>query len=154
MNSPAASTAAAAPPKIRALRSFDCGCAAASFSSSRSSSVLGLTFVAFSKPTSISILIPGVLFKKLSYSLRVNFFHLPDSARIVRTRLVEPVQRNNLVVVRPRQRVLRLNHFNVVRHAGFEAVARLVHFFLRQLYAQIRHLYFVARRFQIEQRCL
>ena len=36
-------------------------------------------------------------------SLRVNFFHLPNRTRIVRARLIEPVERRDLVVVRARQ---------------------------------------------------
>ena len=106
----------------------------------------GRTFAAFSNPTSISMLIVP--------SLRVNFFHLPGRTRKVRARLVKSVQRRNLVVVRSRQRILRLNHFNVVRHTRLEAVPRLIHFLLRKLHSQIRHLHLVARRIQIDQRRL
>src|SRR5258708_1085915 len=78
------------------------------------------TFVAFSSPTSISTLIVP------SHSLRVHPFHLPQRPRQVRTRLIEAVQRRNLVVVRARQRILRLDHFNIVRHPRIEAVPRLI----------------------------
>src|SRR6266581_48383 len=117
-------------------------------SSPSSSSVIRGTLAAFSNPTSISTLIAPPL------SLRVNLFHLPDAPRKVRARLVEPVQRRNLVVVRPRQRILCLDHFDVVRHSRFEAVARLIHLFFRKLHAQVRHLHFVPRRLQVQQRRL
>src|ERR1700731_4674253 len=80
-------------------------------SSRRSSSPsAGRTFAAFSSPTSISTLIVS------SVLLRVNPFHLPDRARQVRARLVEAIKRRNLVVIGARQRILRLNDFNVVGH--------------------------------------
>jgi hypothetical protein len=47
-----------------------------------------------------------------------------------------------------------LNHFDIVRHSGFETVASLIHFFFRKLHAQIRHLHFVAPRFEVQQRGL
>src|SRR5882724_1302924 len=94
------------------------------------------------------------LFSGVLLLLRVNLFHLPDSARVIRSRLIEAVQRDDLIVIRARQRILRLNHFNVVRHARLKAVPRLIHFFFRQLHAQIRHLHFRPRRFQIQQRRL
>src|SRR5258708_35753719 len=58
------------------------------------------------------------------------------------------------VVVCPRKRILRLNHFDVVCHSRFEPVARLIHFLLGELHSQIRHLHFVSRRLQIQQRGL
>src|SRR5712664_1479326 len=117
-------------------------------SSRNSSSVIRGALAAFSSPTSISMLIFP------PRSLGVNLFHLPDCAREVRARLVEAVQGHNLIVVGTRQRILRLNHFDVVCHPRFEPVARLIHFFLRKLHSQIRHLHFVARRLQIQQRRL
>src|SRR6266566_1484266 len=112
-------------------------------SPSNRSSVIRGAFAAFSKPTSISMLIVPPLL------LCVNLFHLPNRPRQIRARLVEAIQRRNLVVVRASQRILRLNHFDVVRHACFEAVPRLIHFFLRELHAQVRHLHFIPRRLQI-----
>src|SRR5712671_1571424 len=123
--------------------------------SSFSSSIAGFTLDAFSRPTSISILIPRSSFRFFTHSpvlfpfcallLRVNFFHLPNRPRIVRTRLIKAVQRRNLVVIGARQRILRLNHFYVVCHSSLEAVARLLHFFLCQLHSQGRYSYLVAR---------
>ena len=107
---------------------------------------IGRAFVAFSGPTSISMLIVP--------SLRVNLFHLSNRTRIVRARLIETVKRRNLIVVRARQRILRLDHFNIVRHTRLEAVPRLIHFFFRKLHAQIRHRHLVPRRIQIDQRRL
>src|SRR5260370_5021008 len=113
-------------------------------SSSDSSSIPSGTFDAFSSPISISTLIvpPG--------SLCVNLFHLPHRPRQVRARLVEAEQRRNLVVVRTCERILCLNHFDVVRHSRFETVPPLVHFFLRKLHAQIRHLHFISRRLHFQ----
>src|SRR6516164_4754330 len=105
-----------------------------------------LTLVAFSSPTSISTLIES--------SLRVRLFHLPHRACIVRARLVEAVQSDNLVVVGACQGVLRLNDLNVVGYPGVEPVARLHHFFLGELDAKISDLHFIARRCQVQQGCL
>src|SRR2546429_1129194 len=85
----------------------------------RSSVIFG-ALAAFSSPTSISTLIAPPV------SLGVNFFHLPDRSRQIRSRLIEPVKRRDLIVVRAGQRILRLDHLNVVRHARFEAVACLI----------------------------
>src|SRR5581483_7875998 len=132
------------PPRISKRRNFALD-AIFGVSSPNGTSTSGLTFAAFSSPTSISMLIPRS-------SLRVNLFHLPDRSRVICARLVQSVQRSNLFVVRTRQRILRLNYLDVVRHACFEAISRLVHLFLRQLHSQIRHLYFIPRRFQIQER--
>src|ERR1700743_1755474 len=70
-------------------------------------------------------------------SLGVNLFHLADRSRQVRSRLLEPVQRRYLVVVGACQRILRLDHFDVVRHARTKAVACLIHFFFRKLHTRI-----------------
>src|SRR5215470_12858839 len=105
-------------------------------SSKSSSSVIFGTLAAFSNPTSISMLIVSPV------SLGVNFFHLPNGPCKIRPRLIEPVERGNLVVVRARERILRLNNLDVVGHSGLEPVARLIHFFFRQLNSQIRHLHF------------
>src|SRR5664279_2621866 len=56
----------------------------------------------------------------------VERLHLPDAARQVRPRLVVTVQRRNLVVARPRETVLRLNHLHIVGDACLEAVAGLL----------------------------
>src|SRR5207245_11325726 len=77
-------------------------------SSRDSSSVTLGTLTAFSNPTSISMLIVPPA------SLRVNPFHLPDRPCKLRSRLVEALQRRSLVIVRARQRVLRLDDFDVV----------------------------------------
>src|SRR5260370_30461297 len=102
-------------------------------SSSNKSSVTRGTFVAFSSPTSISTLIVP------PHSLRVNLFHLPQRPRQVRARLIEAVQRRNLVLVRAGQRILRLDHFNIVRDPRIEAVPRLIHFFFRKLHPHLHH---------------
>src|SRR5215475_4599765 len=152
---PATITKTAAPPEISNLRSFAFGFGAVISSSRRSSSVFGFTFVAFSSPTSISMLIPVSSLREFPlFLLRVNFFHLADSSRIIRTRLIESVERHNLVIIRSCQGVLGLDHFNVVRHARLEAVARLINLFFRQLNPQIRYLHFVPPRLQIQQRRL
>src|SRR5712692_4195510 len=117
-------------------------------SSSDSSSVIRGTFVAVSSPTSISMLIVP------SRSLCVNLFHPPCGTRQVCARLVEAVQRRNLVIVRASQRILRLDYFYIVRHSRFEAVSRLIHFFSRKLHAQVGHLHFISRRLQVQQRRL
>src|ERR1700730_15514069 len=88
-------------------------------SSKGSSSVTRGTVVAFSSPTSISMLIVP--------SLRVHLFHLTDGPCQIRPRLVEAIQRCDLVVVCARQRILRLDHFDVVGHPGLQTVALLVH---------------------------
>src|SRR6202163_4109890 len=102
-----------------------------------------LTFAAFSSPTSISTLIVS--------SFRVSHFHLPYRTGEVGAGLIEAVQCGNLVVVGAGKRILRGNHFNIVCHASSEAVARLVHFFLRQLHAQVGNLHFAACRFEIQE---
>src|SRR5271156_2932069 len=94
------------------------------FSSSR---VMGMR-VAFSSPTSISMLMIS--------SLGVQLFHLPDRTRVVGARLIEAIERGDLVVVRARQGILRLNYFDVVGHARAKAVARLVYFLIGKLDAQ------------------
>src|SRR5690242_8294496 len=114
------------PPAIRPRRSFGFFNPFGGSSSGSSSTGRLLTRAAFSSPTSISTLIAS--------SLCVNLFHLADRAGQIRACLVEAEQRRNLVVIRPRERILRLNHFNVVRHARLEAVARLIDFFLRKLH--------------------
>jgi len=83
-----------------------------------------------------------------------KLFHLPDRPRQVRARLVEAIQRRDLVVVRARQRILGLNHFDVVRHSRLETVPRLIHFLFRKLHAQVGHLHFISRRLEIQQRGL
>src|SRR5229473_2053527 len=145
MKSPATAASTTAPPPIKSRRSLGFANPFAG-SSSNSSSVTRGTLVAFSNPTSISTLIvPPDL-------LRINFFHLAYRTRQVRARLVKSVQRRNLVVVCARQRVLRLNHFDVVCDPRFKAVSRLVHFFFRKLHTEVRHLHFIPRRLQIQQR--
>src|SRR6266513_239916 len=83
-------------------------------SASNRSSVIRGAFAAFSKPTSISMLIVPPLL------LCVNLFHLPSGACLIRPRQIEELQRRNLVDVRARQRVQGLKHFAVVRHGCFE----------------------------------
>src|SRR6266853_5402701 len=112
MKSPATAASTTAPPPINSRRSLGLANPFGG-SSSNSSSVRRGTLVAFSNPTSISTLIvPPDL-------LRINFFHLAYRTRQVRARLVKSVQRRNLVVVCARQRVLRLNHFDVVCDSSF-----------------------------------
>src|SRR5208283_3960384 len=55
--------------------------------------------------------------------LGVQRLHLPGGVRQIGTRLVIAVQRRNLVIVSARQFVLRVHHFDVIGHAGLEAVA-------------------------------
>ncbi len=69
--------------------------------------------------------------------------------REVGARLVVAVQGRNLVVVGAGQLVLRRNHFDIVGHAGLKAVARLRHFFVRQIHAQIGDIHLGARGFQL-----
>src|SRR5947209_6030177 len=120
------------PPTISPKRSF--GFFRPFGGSPNGSSSVGrfLTLAAFPKPTSISTLIAS--------SLCVNLFHLSGRPSQICACLVEAVQRRNLVIVRPSQRILRLNHFNVVGDTCSEAVARLIDFFFRKLHAQIRNL--------------
>src|SRR5271165_5856162 len=93
--------------------------------------------VAVSSPTSISTLMVS--------SPGVQLFHLTDGPRIVGTRLIKAIQRGNLVVIGTRQGILRLNHFDIVGHARAKTVTRLIHFFARELDAQIRDLHLVPR---------
>src|SRR5437016_9543435 len=105
----------------------------------------GLTFAAFSSPTSISTLI------RLPRSLGVNPFHLPNGASQIGASLVEAIERGDLVVIGASQGILRLNNFNVVGHASIEAVARLVHLFSRKLYAKVGDANLIARGIEIDQ---
>src|SRR5208283_5855690 len=105
-----------------------------------------LTFAAFSSPTSISTLIVS------SSLLRVRLFHLPNRTREVRASLVEPVERQDLVVVGTRQGILGGNHFDVVGYPGLETIASLADLFLCQINAEIGHLNFATGRIEIEQR--
>src|SRR3954469_25993695 len=132
------------PPTISPKRSF--GFFRPFGGSPNGSSSVGrvLTLAAFSKATSISTLIAS--------SLCVNLFHLTNGPSQIRPCLVEAVQRRDLVIVRPSERILRLNYLNVVGHSCSEAVARLVDFFFRKLHAQIRNLYLVTCRIEIDQR--
>src|SRR5271157_2846661 len=50
----------------------------------------------------------------------VRRLHLPHGVRHVRARLVEPVQRRDLVVGGAGERILRRNHFDIVGHARLE----------------------------------
>src|SRR5579872_4621819 len=105
------------PPIIRNRRTF--GLASPFFGSSIGNSriVVSVFTRGLSNCSSMSTLIAP--------SLGVNLFHLADRPRQIRARLIEPVQRRDLIVVGARQRILRLDHFDVVRHARLEAVARL-----------------------------
>src|SRR5258707_2611206 len=87
-------------------------------------------------------------------SLRVSFFHLPDGAREVGTGLIETVERRDLVIVGAGKRILGRNHFDIVGDAGFEAVAGLSNFFLRELHAEICDLHFTAGGLQVQKRGL
>src|SRR6266851_7106850 len=113
-NNPTMPSSTTAPPLISSRLTFGFANPFGVSSSRNSSSVIRGAFVAFSSPTSISMLIFP------PRSLGVNLFHLPDPTRQVRARLVEAIQGHNLVVVGPRQRILRLNHFDVVCHSRFE----------------------------------
>src|ERR1700743_1217593 len=119
---------ATTPPISKNRRTF--GLASPFFGSStgKSLSVVDSVFVrvGFSTCSSMSPLIAP--------SLGVNLFHLADRSRQVRSRLIEPVQRRDLVVVGACQGILRLDHFDVVRHARTKAVACLIHFFFRKLH--------------------
>src|SRR6266436_1498078 len=145
-NNPTIAAKTTAPPPISSRLTLGFANPFGVSSSPNSSSVIRGAFVAFSSPTSISMLIVP------SRLLCVNLFHLPDRACQVRSRLVKSVQCGNLVIVGARQRILRLNHFDIVRHSRFEAVSRLIHFFLRKLHAQVRHFHFIPRRLQVQQR--
>ena len=79
----------------------------------------------------------------------VERLHLSDGVGQVGARLVVAVERADLVVVGARQLVLGGDHFDVVGHAGLEAVARLVHFLARQFDSQVGHVHFAARGFQL-----
>src|SRR5262249_40579129 len=83
--------------------------------------------------------------------LRVNPFHLSDGAGKIGACLIEAVQRGDLVVVGAGQGVLRLNDFDVVGHAGLEAVAGLIDFRPGGLPAEVGDLHLVARGLQVEQ---
>src|SRR5713226_5852371 len=147
-NNPTMPSSTTAPPPISSRLTFGFANPFGVSSSRNSSSVIRGAFVAFSSPTSISMLIVPPLL------LCVNLFHLPDRPRQVRARLVEAIQRRDLVVVRARQRILGLNHFDVVRHSRLETVSRLIHFLFRKLHAQVGHLHFISRRLEIQQRGL
>src|SRR5471030_1771566 len=84
-------------------------------------------------------------------SLGVKRLHLPNGPRQVRARLVIAIERRDLVVVVAGQFILGRDDFDIVGHTGLEPVARLFHFLLRQLRAQIRHIHFTARRFDLRQ---
>ena len=85
-------------------------------------------------------------------SFRVGLFHLSDGTCIVRASLVEAVQRGDLIVVGPGKRILGLNHFNVVGHAGLKTVAGLINFIFGEFYAEIGDLHFVASGLQVQER--
>src|SRR5208282_1499539 len=138
---PTSAASTTTPPKIASRCTFGFASPFGVSFSSGTSSTAGRALAAFSSPTSISTLIVP--------SLRVHLFHLPNRTRIVRARLIEAVKRRNLVVVRTRQRILRLDHFNIVRHPRLEPVPRLIHLFLRKLHTQIRHGHLAPRRIQI-----
>src|SRR5580698_4504633 len=100
------SASATTPPISRNRRTF--GLASPFFGSSIGNSLsAGSVFVraGLSTCSSMSTLIAP--------SLGVNLFHLADRSRQVRSRLIEPVQRRDLVVVGARQGILRLDHFDV-----------------------------------------
>src|SRR5690348_2255939 len=75
----------------------------------------------------------------------VHRLHLSGGVREAGARLVVTIERGDLVVAGPRQFVLRGDHFDVVRDAGLEPVARLLHFLPRQLNSEVRDLDFAAR---------
>src|SRR5271168_808179 len=120
MRRPTITASSNAPPRISSKRIFGLANPLGAVSSILTGTCG--TLAAFSSPTSISMLIVT--------SLRVNLFHAADRAGQIGARLIEAEQRGDLVVIGARQRILRLDHFDVVGHAGLEAVAGLIDFLL------------------------
>src|SRR5580700_1650542 len=72
-----------------------------------------LSIGGFDSSSSVSVL-------RVSFSLGIERLHLSGCAGQVRARLVVAVKRGDLIVVGARQRILRLDQFDVVGHAGRE----------------------------------
>src|SRR5512133_3333086 len=102
----------------------------------------------------VSAMIHGLMAGRVGELLGVERLHLPACMGQVRARLVEAVQRGDLVVVGAGKFVLRLNHFHVIRHARLKAVARLFHLLPRQLYSKVRHIHLAARAGELRHRRL
>src|SRR5436305_15107317 len=74
------------------------------------------------------------------------FLYPPKGAGQHGTCLAESVQSLNLVVIRTRQRILRGNHFDVVRHARREPASCQIEFFAREPQRVIGNVHLISCR--------
>ncbi len=87
-------------------------------------------------------------------SLCIQRFHMAFRVGQICPGLVVFEKGFDLIVVRPRERVLRLHDFDVIGDAGGKAVARLLDFLLRELYSEIRNVHLVTRSLKLGERRL
>src|SRR5580692_9013073 len=87
--------------------------------------------------------------RSLAPSLGIGVLDLAHGLGQVHTRLVEPIERIDLVGVRPCQGILRGNDLDVCGHSGGEAALSLRYFVVRKLEAKIRYVDVLAGRTQL-----